>query len=256
MKKHLEPLVTTTQTKHPSLHVLTHSLVVITTLIMAGAVIWALWTTISPTGASLRVAVEDELTRSGVKNPVTTVLLNFRGYDTLLEVAVLLLAVLGTWPLPSLPPLPLLREAVRGSILRELVRLLTPVVIMVSGYLLWVGADAPGGAFQGGAVLAGGWVLLLLSGRLESTWLSERTLRVIIVFGFAVFLLVAGGVMISEEHLLHYPRAWAKDLLLAIETALLFSIAAILVALFTGRPVPRSHVQPPQPDESLTKVTS
>ena len=32
---------------------------------------------------------------SGVTNPVTAVLLNFRGYDTLLEIAVLLLALLG-----------------------------------------------------------------------------------------------------------------------------------------------------------------
>lgn len=248
--------MTTTQTNPPSLHILTHSLVAIAILMMASAVIWALWTTISPTGPSLSAAVYDELTSSGVKNPVTAVLLNFRGYDTLLEVAVLLLAVLGTWSLPSLPHVPLLREAVRESVLRELVRLLTPVMIMVGGYLLWVGADAPGGAFQGGAVLAGGWVLLLLSGQIESTWIPESMLRVMIAFGFAVFLLVAGGVMISEGHLLHYPRAWAKDLLLVIETALLFSIAAILVALFTGRPVPRSQVQPPQRDESITKVTS
>ncbi len=31
---------------------------------------------------------------SGVEHPVTAVLLNFRGYDTLLEIAVLLLALL------------------------------------------------------------------------------------------------------------------------------------------------------------------
>ncbi len=37
--------------------------------------------------------------RSGVTHPVTAVLLNFRGYDTLLEVAVLLIALVGTWSL-------------------------------------------------------------------------------------------------------------------------------------------------------------
>ncbi|PJF45885.1 MAG: sodium:proton antiporter, partial [Candidatus Thermofonsia Clade 3 bacterium] len=39
----------------------------------------------------------DSLPRSGVLNPVTAVLLNYRGYDTLLEVAVLLLAIVGVW---------------------------------------------------------------------------------------------------------------------------------------------------------------
>ena len=36
---------------------------------------------------------------SGVRNPVTAVLLNFRGYDTLLEMGVLLVALLGVWSL-------------------------------------------------------------------------------------------------------------------------------------------------------------
>lgn len=247
--------MTTSPINHPSLHPLAHSLVVVAALAMASATIWAVWTTVSLSGASLSAPVYSELINSGVKNPVTAVLLNFRGYDTLLEVAVLLLAVLGTWSLPPLPPLLLLREAVRGSVLRELVRTLTPVMIMVGGYLLWVGADAPGGAFQGGAVLAGSWVLLLLSGQLEPTWFAERTLRVIIVFGFAVFLMVTTATMLSEGHLLHYPHAWAKELLLVIESALLLSIAAILVSLFTGRPVPGTHMQKQASDESFTEAT-
>ena len=40
-------------------------------------------------------AVAAHMAESGVEHPVTAVLLNFRGYDTLLEVAVLLLALLG-----------------------------------------------------------------------------------------------------------------------------------------------------------------
>src|SRR5690242_11443125 len=39
--------------------------------------------------------VTAKMKQSGVEHPVTAVLLNFRGYDTLLEVAVLLLALLG-----------------------------------------------------------------------------------------------------------------------------------------------------------------
>ncbi|HBH35695.1 MAG TPA: hypothetical protein DDW45_04780, partial [Gammaproteobacteria bacterium] len=46
-------------------------------------------------GLSEQVRVNMEM--SGVQNPVTAVLLNFRGYDTLLEMAVLLAALLGVW---------------------------------------------------------------------------------------------------------------------------------------------------------------
>ena len=42
----------------------------------------------------LRVPVAAHLAESGVSHPVTAVLLNYRGYDTLLEIAVLLLALL------------------------------------------------------------------------------------------------------------------------------------------------------------------
>lgn len=52
---------------------------------------WALWLLPEPSAETLAL-VRTSLPDSGVRNPVTAVLLNFRGYHTLLEVAVLLLA--------------------------------------------------------------------------------------------------------------------------------------------------------------------
>ena len=53
--------------------------------------------------SKLNGMVEANLQASGVHNPVTAVLLNFRGYDTLLEMAVLLLALIGVWSLGASP---------------------------------------------------------------------------------------------------------------------------------------------------------
>jgi multisubunit Na+/H+ antiporter MnhB subunit len=189
---------------------------------------------------SLAGLVQTALSHSGVTNPVTAVLLNFRGYDTLLEVAVLLLAVLGVWSLPDMPAQRVLPEArVSGPVLVAFVRLLTPLMIVVGGYLLWVGADAPGGAFQGGAIGSAGGVLLVLSGMLRPSQIPEWPLRAALVMGFALFLTVAVGVLFTGSHLLEYPREWAKALILLIESALTVSIACILVSLFTGRPSAR-----------------
>ena len=52
-----------------------------------------------PDAVGLSAQVAANLETSGVSNPVTAVLLNFRGYDTLLEMVVLLLALLGVWSL-------------------------------------------------------------------------------------------------------------------------------------------------------------
>ena len=56
-------------------------------LAVGGLVAWAVLGL--PESAGLREAVTAQMDRSGVSHPVTAVLLNFRGYDTLLEVAVL-----------------------------------------------------------------------------------------------------------------------------------------------------------------------
>ena len=98
---------------------------------------------------SLRKMVTDKIAVSGVSNPVTPVLLNFRGYDTLLEMVVLLLALLGVW---SLGGAALRRQAAPVPVLDTLARLLVPV-LLVAAYLLCVGAHSLGGAFQAGSLL-------------------------------------------------------------------------------------------------------
>jgi multisubunit Na+/H+ antiporter MnhB subunit len=191
--------------------------------------------------AGLATRVQADLKNSGVKNPVTAVLLNFRGYDTLLEIAVLVLAVLGVWSLrvAQLPLRP--DETFAGPVLMSLVRLLVPLMVVVAGYLLWLGADAPGGAFQAGAVLGAAWVLLILSDRHLPMKFRGWRLRLVLVFGFAVFLSVAGGVIFAEGKLLQYPRNWTKTLLLIIESALMVSISFILAALLVGRPATQTE---------------
>ena len=169
---------------------------------------------------------------SGVLNPVTAVLLNFRGYDTLLEVAVLLLAIIGIWSMArqarvwiKLPDTP---------VLATFVRLVLPLMIIVGGYLLWLGADLPGGAFQGGAVLGGLGVLWVAA----AVWLPpawfRRLLRPALVVGLLAFLLVAVAVMFPSGLLLAYRPEQAKNLILLVESAAVISIGVTLTLLFIG----------------------
>lgn len=186
----------------------------------------------------LTAEVHDRIPRSGVTNPVTAVLLNFRGYDTMLEIAVLLLAVFGVWSL-TLSPVSFSsssRSTLPGPVLIGLVHVLPPLILLVAAYLLWLGAFAPGGAFQGGAILAAGGLLLLLSNTVTIDQIDRRLWRFVLVGGFSVFLLVAVGVLPFTGHLLAYPAGQAGGLILLIEATLTVSIACILVTLFTGGP--------------------
>jgi len=180
-------------------------------------------------GLSQQVA--ENIEASGVSNPVTAVLLNFRAYDTLLEMAVLLLAVLGIW---SLAVVPEHRESAPGAVLDMLSRLLVPLLILVSGYLLWVGGHAAGGAFQAGSVLAAAGVLLLLTGWRPSARFAGWPLRFSLILGLATFVSVAVWMLLLGESFLEFPLPIAGVLILLIEAAAALSIGITLASLFIG----------------------
>ncbi len=174
---------------------------------------------------------------TGLANPVTAVLLDFRGYDTFLELVVMFVAVLGVWslgrPLPPIVPAP-------TPVLGLAVRLIAPISVVFAGYLLWIGATEAGGAFQAGAVLAGAGVLAFCAGMMPDFEIRQPLLhRVLLALGMTAFLAIGVMVMAAEpgqaaRTFLDYPDALGKWLILAIETAAMIAIALTLLALFQG----------------------
>ena len=187
-------------------------------------------------GLSHRVAANMET--SGVSNPVTAVLLNFRAYDTLLEMAVLLVALLGVWSLGSAA---VHRRVDPEPVLLFLVGVLVPMMMLMAGYLLWVGAAAPGGAFQAGSVLAAAGILLLLASKSLPVRLPGWPLRLVLVLGLGTFVVVGVTLIFASGMFLQYPPGLAGGLILFIEAAATLSIGVTLTALFLGgRPDPEA----------------
>ncbi len=179
---------------------------------------------------SLPGLVEDRLPQSAVGYPVTAVLLDFRGWDTLLELAVLLLAVLGVrvlQPTHTAAPGP-------WPLLLAWGRTLAPVTVVVAGFLLWQGAKGPGGAFQAGAVLAAGAVMLRLNQVLPPLRWSNVLVRAAVLAGLLVFLGTAAATFWLGGGWLDYPRAANPALVVAIEVCATVSIATALTLLVVG----------------------
>lgn len=192
---------------------------------------WALLE-LPPAPKGLTESALGALMESGVENPVTAALLNYRGYDTLLEVGVFLLAIVGVWSVRQ-SDFAALQRAPTPTLL-SLQRLVLPVLLVAGGYLLWIGASAPGGAFQGGAVIGGGAVLALLAGRSGMLLRRPQLLRAGLALGSLVFTAVAAVLTWASGHLLGYPPGTAAHWMLVIETAALISIALTLGALYYG----------------------
>jgi multisubunit Na+/H+ antiporter MnhB subunit len=214
------------------------SAAILSTLIAVGLASAVLLLPESP--LSLAPTVVSHTWATSLSNPVTNVLMAFRAMDTLLEKVVLLLAIVGVWSLAPENawdghPGPR-HQADPNGVLAFLARLLPPVSIVVAIYILWTGANHPGGAFQGGAILASMWLLAIMAGLTDTPAVSSRRLRFVLTAGPGLFLIVGLGGLWFGVAFLAYPLALAKPLILGIEIAMILTIAATLGLLLSGIP--------------------
>ena len=196
-----------------------------------------------PEAPGLQAQVAAALPVSGAENPVTAVLLNFRAYDTLLESIVLLAVLVGVWALadndawggrPGLP------QHVRADgVLANFGRVLPPIGLLVGVYLVWAGTKQPGGAFQGGTVLAAVWLLAAMAGAATAPRVTSLVLRAALVVGPLLFLAV-GIIGAIGGSFLGLTPDWAAALILIVEVALTVSIASTLALLVLGPPERRA----------------
>ena len=180
--------------------------------------------------SALPALIDYQLPASGVEHPVTAVLLNFRGWDTLLELIVLLLALLGVRQLRPAGE----QFAPAWTVLLAWARLLAPVGVVVAGYLLWRGSHASGGAFQAGALLAACAVVLRLAGMVGPADWSRFPVRLLVCGGVLAFLATAVMTAAWGGGWLVLPAEQAGMVILAIELVATLSIATTLTLLVIG----------------------
>jgi len=101
-------------------------------------------------------------TQDGVANAVTTVVVYFRGFDTLGEIAVLFIASLGIGLMLHKNSTCTLKAG-SNFMLRSASKILFPIIMLYGIYVMVYGHLSPGGGFQGGVIIASGVLLLLIS---------------------------------------------------------------------------------------------
>ena len=180
---------------------------------------------------------------AGLGNPITAVLMSYRSLDTMLEKIVLILAVIGVWSVGADEawggaPAPLRQQKAYAPMV-FLAQMLAPVGALIAIHIFWTGANAPGGAFQGGALLAAMWMVTMMARLMEPPRVDAQWLRLALVAGPAVFLIsgLAGGVVAGS--FFAYPQALAKPIILFIEAFMVLSIAVALPMLVAGPPSER-----------------
>ena len=147
--------------------------------------------------------IDEGINETGATNIVTSVVVSYRGFDTLGEVTILFIASIGLGAVLSTVGEKTVRDIEPASlVLSTGCRVLFPLILIFGTYIFIHGHLTPGGGFQGGAIIASGFLLIYLGcrerriSRLASYLAESLGGMVFVVIG--LFGLVLGGYFLSN----------------------------------------------------------
>lgn len=195
--------------------------------------------------------IKKSVEETAVPNFVTSVLADYRGYDTMFETVVIfcagitVLIILRRTPRKqqkAIPP----RPEREGSdiILQASARLLIPVMQIFALYVVAHGHHSPGGGFQGGVILGASFILLALCYDLNAALrrFKEKTILLCAAIGVAIYAGIGAICLALGYNFLGY-AALAKILgsteimarshgMLGVEIGVAITVMAIMFSLY------------------------
>lgn len=170
---------------------------------------------------------------AGAGNIVTGVILNYRGYDTMGEVAIFTAALAGIFAVLGAGRRKIGRAFIDESRVKfsfvsgTAVVLVLPLIILFSIYVIAYGKDLPGGGFQGGAAIGAGLMLFTAAfGFCRAQDRIPHHIRIILE-GTAIgsfFLVGTAGVLGGENFLTYMLPALSTG----VQTTLRFVMLVLL----------------------------
>jgi multicomponent Na+:H+ antiporter subunit B len=175
---------------------------------------------------------------TNVPNIVTSVLADYRGYDTMFETAVILDRC-------DLPETYVISEGYPDTIIRFVVRQLVPFIQLFALYVVAHGHHSPGGGFQGGVILGASFILLaasydikMVTGIMGERWnILLGNIGVLIYAGIGFLCLLLGANFLDYSILSKLLPATDRIMarshgMLGIEIGVAIAVMAIVVSIY------------------------
>lgn len=185
--------------------------------------------------------VEKSLTEAYGRNIVNVILVDFRALDTLGEITVLSASAVGVYALINLIS-PAVKEkiaslkrdqVVRSPMLRTSARLIMPLMLIFSIFLLLRGHNDLGGGFTGGVVASAAFMLDAIAANPATTrakiYLKPRSL-----IGLGLLVALTSGVVAILSGLPFMTGLWLQEsvsVLGKVGTPLIFDLGVYLVVI-------------------------
>ncbi len=195
--------------------------------------------------------IEKSIEETSVPNLVTSVLADYRGYDTMFETVVIFCAGITVLIVlrfthgekdKSTKPRPSRQDG--DIILQTAARLLVPVMQLFALYVIAHGHHSPGGGFQGGVILGASFILLAISYDLKAVFKRFKKNSVLVLCSTGVLIYVGIGFtcLLLGRNFLAY-AAWARFLgiteveahsrgMLGVEIGVAITVMAIMFSLY------------------------
>lgn len=178
----------------------------------------------------------------GIPNMVTSVLADYRAYDTLGEVVVIFTAAVGVLGLLFAGEAPGVRQATMREhrVLRVVSKILIPLILLFALYVQFHGEYGPGGGFQAGVIFAAGIILYAMLFGLSN---AKRVIRPgllqmlvacgVLLYGcVGVVSLLSGGNFLDYSSLLPDALAGRHLGIIVIELGVGITVASAMILIF------------------------
>jgi multicomponent Na+:H+ antiporter subunit B len=193
-----------------------------------------------PTTKVGRYYIDEGIDQTGAVNIVTSVVLNYRGFDTLGEVTVLFIAATGLGAVLATIKKKTRKEFVPSSLVVSTgCRSLFPFILIFATYIFLHGHLTPGGGFQGGAIIASAFLLVYLGCRERRV--KEKSIKAIESSAGLIFVIIGFlGLAVSGYFLFNFlPKGVPNNLLSAgiipiIYIAIGFKVGSELTGIIDG----------------------
>ena len=197
--------------------------------------------------------IQDSRVETQVPNLVTSVLADYRGYDTMFETVVIFVAGLAilsvlhpgrrkerTEEIQRTPE----RYQERDMITIMTCRLIVPIIQIFGLYVLAHGHYSPGGGFQSGVLLGASFILIALTSGLPDALQRLSMNRALFLAGLGVFIYAGWGLlcMFLGENFLDYevtskvlgtsPVKARYHSMLIVEIGVTFTVMAIMFIIY------------------------
>ncbi|MBG91034.1 MAG: sodium:proton antiporter [Actinobacteria bacterium] len=194
---------------------------------------------------------------TAVPNVVTSVLADYRSFDTMFETAVVFVALIGIYGIirrrrkqddsdsdtDALPPY----DPSESLIIRQASRMMVPFMQIFALYVVAHGHHSPGGGFQGGVILGASLILYSMSYNLPTLFkkMTEKWIILLSAIGVLIFSGVGVICMMLGSNFLDYSvlsqilpatdSVMARShAMLIVEIGVAFTVMCAMVGIYTS----------------------